>query len=205
MRIPVVIPILLCFTFYSGACRFSLACDLNVTATYIENSCGLGNGVRFEELAVDSFSDDGVPKVYKVAGSYAANPYANGPSDKVKDRIYFAGRKNDCYWRKDSATNGIYRNSGVSRELLNGKEELSKDTAAEVRTYLTQDSLVVTGGKADRNIELYSAGTAIKCPLTFKANTWYYIDFRDARNAAYLYIDRNMNFTLYKIDIPTNF
>lgn len=176
-----------------------------MTEKYIESSCGLTNGVRFEELIVDTFYADGKPKIYKVVSSYSANPYANGPADKVKDRIYFDGQAGNCYWWKDSATNGVYKNFGVSREMLDGTDDLSQDSIVEVRTYITQDSMVVTGGKRAKNVELYSARTAIKCPLTFKADTWYYIDFHDQRYEAYLYVDSNMTYNLSKINKPTNF
>src|SRR4030095_1159485 len=91
-------PLIACLIFtysmiFLNACRFSLACELKMTEKYIESSCGLTNGVRFEELIVDTFYADGKPKIYKVVCSYSANPYANGPADKVEDRIYFDGRE----------------------------------------------------------------------------------------------------------------
>jgi hypothetical protein len=188
-----------------GACRFSLACELKITEEYIESTCGLTNGVRFEELSVDTFYSDGKPKIYKVVCSYSANPYANGPTNKVKDQIYFDGDKGDCYWSKDTATNGVYKNFGVSREMLDYINESSEDSTVETITYITEDSMVITGGKPPRNIEAYSARVAIKCPLRFKPNTWYYVDFRDQRYEAYLYVDSIMAFHLSKNNKPTNF
>ena len=187
------------------ACRFSLACELKMTEKYIESSCGLTNGVRFEELIVDTFYADGKPKIYKVVCSYSANPYANGPLDKVEDRIYFDGREGDCYWWKDSATNGAYKNFGVSRERIDGIDDLSQDSIVETRTYITKDSMVITGGKPSASIDLSSTRVTIRCPLRFKPNTWYYIDFRDQRYEAYLFIDRNMTYNLSPINKPTNF
>src|SRR5258706_9591683 len=104
--------ILMCSMMFIEACGLipSLGCELKMTGKYIQSTCGLGNGVRFEELIVDTFYADGKPKIYKVVCSYSANPYANGPADKVKDRIYFDGQEGNCYWWKDSATNGVYKN-----------------------------------------------------------------------------------------------
>jgi hypothetical protein len=197
--------IFICFITLLGACRFSLACELKMTKEYIESSCGLTNGVRFEELSVDTSYSDGKPKIYKVVCSYSANPYANGSANKVKDQIYFDGDKGDCYWSKDTVSNGVYKNFGVSREMLDDINELLEDSTVEIRTYITEDSMVVTGGKPPRNIEAYSARVAIKCPLRFKPNTWDYVDFRDQRYEAYLYVDSNMVFHLSKNDKPTNF
>ena len=197
--------ILMCSTIFLEACGLipSLGCELKMTKEYIESSCGLINGARFEELIVDSFYTDGKPKIYKVVCAYSANPYAN--SGKSEDRIYFNGRDGDCYWWKDSATNGVYKNFGVSREILDDKDDLSQDSIVEIRTYVTKDSMVVTGGKPPRNVEQYSEGVAIKCPLRFKRNTWYYVNFRNQRYEAYLYVDSNMTYNLSKINKPTNF
>ncbi|WP_462263591.1 hypothetical protein [Ferruginibacter sp.] len=190
---------------FLGACRFSLACELKMTDEYIESTCGLTNGVRFEELNVDTFYTDGKPKIYKVVCSYTANPYANGPADKVRDRIYFYGNKGDCYWSKDTATNGVYKNFGISREMLGDINDLLNDSAVEIRTYITEDSMVVKGGKPPRNVELYSTRVTIKCPLKFKPNTWYYVNFYDQRYEAYLYVDNSMAYNLFKQSLPTNF
>ena len=187
------------------ACRFSLACELKMTGEYIESTCGLTNGVRFEELNVDTFYTDGKPKIYKVVCSYTANPYANGPADKVGNRIYFDEQKGDCYWLKDTATNGVYKNFGLSREMLDDISDLSKDSASEIRTYITEDSMIVKGGKPTRNVELYSTRVSFKCPLRFKPNTWYYVNFYDQRYEAYLYVDNKMAYNLFKISLPTNF
>jgi hypothetical protein len=197
--------ILFCSICFLGSCRFSLACDLKITEKYIESTCGLTNGVRFDELSVDTFYTDGKPKIYKVVCSYSANPYANGPADKVKDQIYFDGDKGNCYWSKDTASNGVYKNFGQSREMLDDINNSSEDSFVETRTYISEDSMVVTGGKPPRNAELYPARVALKCPLRFKANTWYYVDFRDQRYEAYLYVDNNMGFHLSQNDKPTNF
>ena len=206
MRISILVWLLsICSITFLGACRFSLACELKITAQYIESSCGSTNGVRFDELSVDTFYTDGKPKIYKVVCSYSANPYANGPADKVKDQIYFDGDKGNCYWSKDTASNGTYRNFGLSRAMLDEINNSSRDSAVETRTYISEDSMVVTGGKPSRNAELYPASVALKCPLRFKSNTWYYVDFRDQRYEAYLYVDSNMGFHLSQNDKPTNF
>lgn len=197
--------LLICFITLLGACRFSLACELKITEEYIESTCGLTNGVRFEELRVDSFYADHKPKIYKVVCSYSANPYANGPANKVKDQIYFDNDKGDCYWSKDTGSNGFYKNFGVSREMLDNIVEPLEDSMVEARSYITEDSIVVTGGRASRSIEAYSARVAIKCPLRFKPNTWYYVDFHDQRYEAYLYVDSNMAFHLSQTNKPTNF
>lgn len=160
----VVYLIFVCSIVFFDSCSFSVACELKITGKYIESSCGLTNGVRFEELIVDTFYADGKPKIYKVICSYAANPYANGPADKVEDRIYFDGKNGDCYWWKDSATNGVYKNFGVSRERIESRDSSLQDSVIETRTYITEDSMVVTGGKPT-SIDLYSARAAIKCPL----------------------------------------
>ena len=130
------------------ACRFSLACEVKMTDKYIENNCGLTNGVRFEELNVDTFYADGKPKIYKVVCSYSANPYANGPANKVKDRIYF--NEQAVTWWTDTSTNGLYRNYGNARELLNTvKEPPTKDSTIGKIIYMSRDSIVTIGPKPD--------------------------------------------------------
>jgi hypothetical protein len=201
----IIYSLLMCFIVLLGACGLipSLGCELEMTRQYIQSTCGLTNGVRFEELIVDTFYHDGKPKIYKVVCSYSANPYAN--SNKVGDRIFFEGRDNSCYWGEDSATNGVYKNFGVSRAKLDSTEDFSQDSVVELKTYVIVDTMVSIGRKPPRNIAQYSARVAIKCPLRFKPNTWYYVDFRDQRYEAYLYIDSAMTYNLSKINKPTNF
>jgi hypothetical protein len=195
--------IFVCFVYLLEACSFSLVCQPKMSKAYIESSCGLTNGVRFEELMVDTFYSDGKPKIYRVKCSYSANPYANEPASKVKDRIFFDGDEGGCYWFKDTASNGLYLNFGVSRERLDNKNS-AEDSAIVTTTYITYDSMVVTGSRSI-NSEAYTAGEALKCPLSFKPDTWYYVDFRDQRYEAYLYVDSKMVYHLSKNDKPTNF
>ncbi|MEO7306642.1 MAG: hypothetical protein ABIR78_08320 [Ferruginibacter sp.] len=172
-----------------------------MTDAYIESSCGLTNGVRFEELIVDTFYADGKPKIYKVVCSYSANPYANGPADKVKDRIYFDGKAGT--WWTDTSTNGLYCNYGNSRKLFNkAKETPTTDSSTEKIIYVSRDSIVRMGPKPD--LSEYESRRQITSPVKFKSGTWYYIDLHDY-HIAYLYVDKNMNYNISTINTATNY
>jgi len=172
-----------------------------MTSNYIESSCGLINGVRFEELKVDTFYSDGSPKIYKVVGSYSTNPYANGPASKVKDRIYF--NELEVKWWTDTSTNGLYRNYGNSRELLNtAKQKSTTDSSTEKIIYMSRDSIVTLRQKPD--LSEFESRRQMTLPIKFKAGTWYYVNFR-TYYAAYLYIDKSMNYTISTITTATNY
>lgn len=193
--------ILICSITFLATCRFSLACEVLMTDKYIENSCGLTNGVRFEELIVDTSYEDGLPKVYKVVCSYSSNPYANGPANKVKDRIYFNDQA--ITWWTDTSTNGLYRNYGNSRELLNNAKQTPTTDSNTVKTiYMSRDSIVTMGPKPD--LREYESRRQMTSPVKLKSGTWYYIDFH-TYYAAYLYIDKNMKYTIRTINTATNY
>lgn len=202
-RSNIIVLLFYCSITFLAACNFSLSCDLKMTEEYIESSCGLTNGVRFEELGVDSSYEDGQPKIYTVLHSYGANPYANGPADKVKDRIYFNGDKGNCYWRKDTSTNGVYKNFGGSRELLEDINDSLERPEIITTTYITKDSMVITSNKPLRNMDVHYV--SVNCPVRFKSSTWYFVDFHDQRYDAYLFVDKDMKFQLFKNNKPTNF
>jgi len=172
-----------------------------MTGKYIESSCGLTNGVRFEELNVDTSYDDGIPKVYKVVSSYSSNPYANGPANKVKDRIYFNDKA--VTWWTDTSTNGLYRNYGNSRELLNKAKQTSTTDSSTVKIiYMSRDSIVTMGPKPD--LSEYESRRQMTSPVKLKSGTWYYISFH-TYYAAYLYVDKSLNYTISTINTATNY
>src|SRR5437762_1152625 len=94
---------------------------------YIQSSCGLYNGVRFEELQIDSFYKDSTPKIYKVV--LAIEGHLNESKVKASDRIYFNGSTCSCTWWTDTTTNGLYNNFGVQREHLNKTQPVSTDSS----------------------------------------------------------------------------
>ncbi len=175
-----------------------------MNSTYIESTCGLHNGVRFEELQVDSFYDDNSPRVYRVVfavwGSLKDSIYRT-----QIDRIYF-NRPTDMYlWHSDTSSYAVYRRVGLDRERIDRKAELVVDTPALVNLITDSDSLLNLEAETNGQVRAYQAALSKTCPLTFKPDTWYYVDFYDQRYRSYLYVDRQMNFRLDKISLPANF
>ncbi|MBL0155178.1 MAG: hypothetical protein IPP93_17545 [Chitinophagaceae bacterium] len=122
-----------------------------MTTEYIENKCGLYNGIRFEELRVDTFYDDKTPKIYTVLLAF------EGHFDKSKtgdlNRIYFSNSNGIYIWWTDTTTNGIYRNWKNQRSLIAEADEIKQDKENEVEIIISDDSLVRIGHNANGNLE----------------------------------------------------
>lgn len=174
-----------------------------MTGDYIESTCGLYNGVRFEELWVDTFYEDNTPKIYKVVA--AVKGRLDESKTKNIDRIYFNDPSGKYIWWTDTTATAVYHNLGIYRERMDIKENVQADTSKEVEVVITNDSVVRYGGKTTANFENYSSEKHFVCPIKFKPETWYYLNFYDQRYEAYLYVDKNMNYRINKISLPTNF
>ena len=161
-----------------------MGCEFRMTKKYIESDCGLVNGVRFEELEVHSYFDSSdFPASYTVKVSFEC--YRPG-SDSVEqfwpERIYFNKPNGHYLWTVDSSTNGRYNVIGIYRDL---------DTTAA-------NPIMNSGRK-------FSGPQSSIFPGKFKSDTWYYVNFYDQRYKGYVYIDKEMNFIIHKIDLSTSF
>jgi hypothetical protein len=188
-----------------GSCGLvpKLGCDLKMTGDYIESTCGLYNGVRFEELKVDSFYDDNTPRVYKVVAAFKGR--LDESKTKNLNRIYFNDPSGKYLWWTDTTPTGIYRKTGIYRERIDIRENIQTDTLKEVEVVITADSVVRYSGKLLDNLENYSSEIHFVCPVKFKPGTWYYLNFYSQQYEAYLYVDKNMSYRIDQINLPTNF
>jgi hypothetical protein len=151
-----------------------------MTNDYIENTCGLHNGVRFEELRVDTFYEDKTPKKYRVILSFEGH-LKDTIYNKQIDRIYF-NRPNGIYhWHVDTMTNGLYYKWGQHRERIDAEHSLTKLA------------------------EKIDSTPQFTCPISFKPDTWYFLNFYNPECQAYLYVDKSMNYKIEKINLSTNF
>jgi hypothetical protein len=174
-----------------------------MTSDYIESTCGLYNGVRFEELRVDTFYEDNTPKIYKVVAAFKGR--LDESKTKNLDRIYFNDPSGKYIWWTDTTATGVYHKSGIYRERIDVKENMQPDTSNEIEVVISNDSVVRYGGKPTINSENYSSEKHFVCPFKFKPDTWYFLNFYDQRYEAYLYVDKSMNYRIDKISLPTNF
>jgi len=170
---------------------------------YIERTCGLYNGVRFEELKVYTFYDDKTPKIYRAVLAFEGHLDESKTNDL--NRIYFNSTSGKYSWWTDTTTNGLYYKSGIYREQIDKPKEILQDTTKEIVINITEDSIVRISAKPKINLEKYNSKKHITCPIKFKPSTWYYIIFFDQRYEAYLYIDKDMKYRIDKISLPTNF
>jgi len=177
---------------------------VTVTNDYIESTCGLHNGVRFEQLQVDTFYEDKTPKIYRVILAFEGH-LKDSIYKKQIDRIYFNRPTGMYIWWRDTATNGLYHKWGIHKERIDGKKELSQDSTKEVDIVITKDSFVRIGAKPNINLEKYNSKRQMTCPIKFNPDTWYYVNFYSQEYEAYLYVDKNMNYKIDKISLPTNF
>lgn len=187
------------------SCRLipNLNCDIKMTDEYIESTCGLYNGVRFEQLQVDSFYRDNTPKIFKVVTAF------KGRLDETKtknlDRIYFNDSSGKYLWWIDTTAVGAYHKWGIHKQRIDIRDTVPPDTSKEVEVVITKDSVVRYGGKPRVDLENYNSEPYFVCPIKLKPDTWYYLNFSDQRYEAYLYVDKNMNYSIDKINLPTNF
>src|SRR5262245_18237702 len=116
----------LVLTQFVESCRLvpSLACDLKMNDEYIESSCGLTNGVRFEELKVIAFDSSHFPSQYKVVASFDCfNPGLDTVQTFWPDRLYFRKPNGHYRWRIDSTVNASYQIVGLYRKRIDVEEE----------------------------------------------------------------------------------
>jgi hypothetical protein len=175
-----------------------------MTDDYIESTCGLYNGVRFEELQVDTFYQDNTPKKYRVVLAFEGH-LKDSIYKKQIDRIYFNRPTGMYLWRTDTSTNGAYHKWGIHRERIERTVEDVSDSTVIVNVITDYDSIQKLGVKTKKQIQEYEAKLFKTFPAKFKSDTWYYVNFHDQRYEAYLYVDKDMNYRLDKINLPTNF
>jgi hypothetical protein len=181
----------------------NLGCDIKMTNDYIESTCGLYNGVRFEELRVDTFYDDKTPKIYRVVLAFEGHLDESKTNDL--NIIYFNNPSGKYAWWTDTTTNGLYRKWGIHHEQIDKTKETLQDTIKEVNIKITHDSIVRIETNQNINLEKYNSAKHLTCPIKFKPNTWYYITFFDQRYEAYLYVGNDMKYRIDKISLPTNY
>ncbi len=167
-----------------------LSCNIKMNSEYIESSCGLFNGVRFEELKEVSLDEDEMPENYRVVS--AVELYVPQTPKNGMDKIYFTKSNGVNIWRMDTITNGKYRTNGFYRERVS--------TIVE-----SENSIAIIEDDSSFTIRKYKASKIVTHPILFKSRTWYYVDFYDQRYEAYLYVNDNGNYQLTKHSLPTNF
>jgi hypothetical protein len=175
-----------------------LHCDLAINKNYIESSCGLTNGVRFEQLQVDSFYEDKTPKIFRVVIAFEGHLKDSIYTNQV-DRIYFNRPTGMYVWSIDTNSNGVYRKWGMHKERIDRPEKEISSKTAEIIVISDHDSIQQLANETKLKISEYQAGLHKTCPISFTPDTWYFINFFDQRYEAYLYIDKTMNFNLEKI------
>src|SRR4030095_17015275 len=117
----------------------NLGCDIKMTDDYIESTCGLHNGVRFEQLQVDTFYEDKTPKIFRVILAFEGH-LKDSIYKKQIDRIYFNRPTGMFLWRKDTASNGLYYKWGIHRERIDKKLGVTVDSVTEVHVISDYDS-----------------------------------------------------------------
>ena len=88
-----------------------------MTNDYIESTCGSHNGVRFEELQVDTFYQKNTPKKYRVVIAFEGR-LKDSIYKKQINRIYFNRPAGMYLWRIDTLTNGVYQKWGIHEKEL---------------------------------------------------------------------------------------
>jgi hypothetical protein len=182
----------------------NLGCDLKMTNDYIESSCGLHNGVRFEELQVDTFYQDNTPKKYRVVLAFEGR-LKDSIYKKQIDRIYFNRPTGMYLWRTDTSANGLYHKWGIHRERIDKNVAAITDSTTEVHVITDYDSIQKLEAETKAKIKEYEGTLQWTCPVKFKPDTWYFMNFHAQRYEAYLYVDKKMNYKIDKISLPTNF
>jgi hypothetical protein len=175
-----------------------------MTDDYVEGICGLHNGVRFEELQIDTFYQDNTPKKYRVVLAFEGH-LKDSIYKKQIDRIYFNRPTGMYLWRTDTSNNGAYYKWGIHRERIDKRIEFISDTSSVITVVSDYDSIQKLDAETKIKSKEYESKLLKTCPIKFKPNTWYYVSFYDQRYVAYLYVDKDMNYRLDKISLPTNF
>jgi hypothetical protein len=197
-----------CFlAFTTNSCKPvpSLGCNLYIDKESVKSSCGLTNGVRFEELKIIGSESSNSLEVYQVVSSfYCYNPGVKEPQTFWPEELYFDKPNGHYLWSTDTSTNGIYIRKGPWRDKIqnDGGNLDSVIKAKKAEPEKNRNDYDHRTGIADFELGSTSRST---CPAKFKPNTWYFVNFYDKRYAAYLYVDNEMNFKIDKINLPTNF
>jgi hypothetical protein len=168
---------------------------------YIESSCGLINGVKFEELTIIEFDSSNFPSQYKVVSSFGCyNPGLDTVQTFWPDRLYFNKPNGHYLWRIDSTANGTYQVVGLYRKRTDVEEEDPK--IIEITDSMQKQKFIDSISNMPKRTDVNSSPI---CPTKFKGDTWYFVNFNDQQYVAYLYVDKKMAYNLHKINLPTNF
>jgi hypothetical protein len=80
--------------------QFSLECKIKMTSDYISSSCGLTNGIRFDELQITKSDNSGFPTKYeKVISFKCYNPGVKGTQTFWPKTIYFNKPNGHYVWK----------------------------------------------------------------------------------------------------------
>jgi len=80
--------------------QFSLECKIKMTSEYINSSCGLTNGIRFDELQVTKFDNSHFPTNYTTVVSFQCyNPGIKGTQTFWPKTIYFTKPTGHYLWK----------------------------------------------------------------------------------------------------------
>jgi hypothetical protein len=149
-----------------------------MTSRYLETDFSLINGIKIDELRVDSFSEDHLPYVFYLKESLHLGRYQQASHKEYLKNVIFFDRPNaDYLWRNDSA----WGNFTISVVEYKYRGNISSK---------------------DRMDDSYQQQFPV-FPRKFKPNSWYLIDFLPAevgkKNHEFMYADNEGRFTFYKL------
>lgn len=159
------------------ACKHEDVCKTTMTVDYIEHSCSLINGIQFDELRVDTFGIDHLPYVFYLKECFSYGKYRSENGNESIDNIIFFNKPSVNYaWQTDSSR-GIFNISVVEYKYRGSIS--SKD-------------------RSDHSYQIRSD----TCPVRFKPDTWYLVDFRPAtqiKHMEFLHVEKGNKFTFYPL------
>lgn len=150
-----------------------------MTSQYLETDFSLINGIKIDELQVDSFSEAHLPYVFYLKESLHLIRDQEAPQKKQIKNVIFFDKPNKGYvWRNDS----IWGNFSISVVEYKYRGHTSS---------------------RDRMDKSYEQQYAV-FPRKFKPQTWYLIAFfltePGKKHHAFLYVDQNANYTFYQLN-----
>ena len=166
--------------FAANSCKSQgLGCTPSVNINYIKSSCGLTNGIRFEELIISPGDSYKIPVKYRIKMIFECfNPGSDTVQTYWPKTLYFNKPNGHYLWKVDSTSDfGTWTRRGYTGE---------PDDSTKSFNFISGQSYRI-------------------CPVKFKPNTWYFISFFDQRYVAYLFVDKSYQFKLTKFNLPTNF
>lgn len=166
---------------------------ITINERYVKSSHGLTNGVLFEKLAVVTLDDKGIPENYIVTQRFKCyNPGVEGVQKYWPDKLYFNKINGHYKWRTDTA--GFYYT-----KKGNYRERIVADSINYTFDFKGLDDTISKKVKGDLNeIFIFDSKVYDTCPVDFKTETWYFINFYDPVLASvYLFVDTNKKFTIY--------